>query len=230
MRVAAAPYTRGVSTKFGTSTNAPNIAKPAMIAVRFVNSTCRAAIIRMSTSGSGTRSSTNTQSTSTITAAASNATTRPDVQPHDGASVSASKSAIKPTESVSAPATSTREDDLIGDSGTNRATSTTDAATGTAPTMNSQRHDRLSTISPASTSPNPPPTPNTAEISPMATPIFSRGNSSRMIANDSGKTAPPSPCTARKPISDQMFHAAAAPTQPTRKSTSETTSSRSFPN
>jgi hypothetical protein len=50
-----------------------------------------------------------------------------------------------------------------------------------------------------------------------------------MIAKLNGNTAPPRPWTPRKPISDQMFHAAAAPTQPMKKSVSETTSRRSLP-
>ena len=50
-----------------------------------------------------------------------------------------------------------------------------------------------------------------------------------MIAKLSGKTAPPVPCTIRKAISAQMFHAAAAPMQPTRKITRLIISSRSLP-
>ena len=59
---------------------------------------------------------------------------------------------------------------------------------------------------------------------------FSGGNSSRMIAKLSGKSAPPAPETTRKAISDQMFQAHAAPRQPARKSPSAMSSSRSFPN
>ena len=51
----------------------------------------------------------------------------------------------------------------------------------TAPMMKSQRHEALSTITPESTIPKPPPIPKTADTSPIATPTFSRGNSSRMI-------------------------------------------------
>ena len=47
----------------------------------FVSSTGRRTIIRMSTIGSGTRSSTKTQATSMTTAATSKPTIRPDVQP-----------------------------------------------------------------------------------------------------------------------------------------------------
>ena len=76
---------------------------------------------------------------------------------------------------------STRDGVLIGDSGTYLCTRIAAAAMLTAPTMKSQRHDRWSTISPERTIPKPPPIPNTAEISPIATPTFSGGNSSRMI-------------------------------------------------
>ena len=50
-----------------------------------------------------------------------------------------------------------------------------------------------------------------------------------MIPKLRGNTAAPSPWKARKKISAQMFHAAAAPAQPTKKSASEMTRSRSLP-
>ncbi len=96
--------------------------------------------------------------------------------------------------------------------------------------MKSQRHERWSTITPESTIPNPPPTPKTAESRPIPTFIFSGGNSSRMIAKLSGKSAPPAPERTRNAISDQMSHASAAPMQPARKSPRLTSSSRSLPN
>ena len=122
-----------------------------------------------------------------------------------------------------------RDGVLIGDSGTNRITSRIASAIPIEPKMNSQRHDRLSTITPLSTIPNPPPTPNTELTRPMATPTFSGGNSSRMIANESGNTAAPTPARARNAISDQMFHASAQPMQPRRKTLRLITSSRSLP-
>ena len=88
-----------------------------------------------------------------------------------------------------------RDDDRTGDSGTNRLTKSTAIATPIAPTTNSQRQLRWSTITPESTSPSPPPTPNTAESSPMPTFIRSGGNSSRMIPKLRGNTAPPAPET-----------------------------------
>ena len=124
---------------------------------------------------------------------------------------------------------SIREVERTGDSGTNRWTSTIATATPAAPTTNSQRQLALSTISPEMTSPSPPPTPNTAERSPIPTFIRSGGNSSRMMPKLSGKTAPAAPETMRNRISVQMSGAAAQPMQPIRKATSDRTSSRSLP-
>jgi hypothetical protein len=118
---------------------------------------------------------------------------------------------------------------LTGDSGTNRWIRKIEIAMGTAPTTKSQRQEALSTIRPERTMPKPPPTPNVAEISPIATPTFSRGNSSLMIPKLRGKTAPPAPDSARKAISAQMFHASAQPMQPSAKIESEITSRRSLP-
>src|SRR5436190_14643656 len=155
--------------------------------------------------------------------------TRAEVQPQLSPSVSANNRKTRPAESKTAPMKSTRDGVLIGDSGTNRWTSTAEIATGIAPKMNSQRHERLSTIRPDKTIPKPPPTPKTAEIRPIPTPTLSGGNSSRMIPKLSGNTAAPRPWKARKKISTQMFQAAAAPAQPTKNSASEITSSRSLP-
>jgi hypothetical protein len=50
-----------------------------------------------------------------------------------------------------------------------------------------------------------------------------------MIANESGKTAPPKPWRQRHAISDHTFHAKIAATQPTKKTARLITSRRSFP-
>ena len=88
----------------------------------------------------------------------------------------------------------------------------------------------MSTISPESTIPKPPPTPQTAESRPIPTFTLSAGNSSRMIAKLSGKSAPPAPETTRNAISDQRLQANEAATQPARKSPRLISSSRSLPN
>ena len=71
----------------GSSTNAPNIAKPVKIAVRFVNRTVRCIIIRMSTIGDSTRSSVRTQSTASTALTTKSPSTRLEPHPHDGPSV-----------------------------------------------------------------------------------------------------------------------------------------------
>ena len=123
-----------------------------------------------------------------------------------------------------------REVDRTGDSGTKRRTRTSAIATPIAPTTKSQRQLTWSTITPESTSPKPPPTPNVAERRPIPTFMRAGGNSSRMIPKLSGKTAPAAPDTMRKAISVQMSGAAAQPMQPTRNVAREKTSSRSLPN
>ncbi len=50
-----------------------------------------------------------------------------------------------------------------------------------------------------------------------------------MIAKLSGKTAPPTPCSARQAISDQMLPANDAPTQPTKNTERLISSTRSLP-
>ncbi len=153
-----------------------------------------------------------------------------DVQPQCSPSVSPTMSAMSAAESRSAPGTSTRDGVRIGDSGTYLCTSRIDSATGIEPRTKSSRHERWSTITPESTMPKPPPTPKIAERMPMPTGTRSGGNSSRMIANERGKSAPPAPDSARKAISDHRFHAKAAPMQPTRKIERLIRSMRSLPN
>ncbi len=133
----------------------------------FVSSTVRLIIIRMSTMGSGTRSSTSTHATSSTAATPKSPRIRPEVQPQFSPSVRARRNATNPPERSAAPGTSMRDGVLIGDSGTNRITSRIASAIPIEPKMNSQRHDRLSTITPLSTIPNPPPTPNTELTRPM---------------------------------------------------------------
>ena len=84
-------------------------------------------------------------------------------------------------------------------------------------------------ITPLITSPMPPPTPNTELTVPIPRPIFSGGNSSRMIPNESGKTAAPAPWMTRKTISEARLQAAAAPSDARPKMPSEITSIRFLP-
>ena len=212
------------------STKQLKSAKPEIIVAMFVSSTGRCDSILMSTIGALERSSTSAQRTKNAAAAAPRPSRRSEVQPQVSPSVSATSNESKPPESSNAPGMSTREGDRIGDSGTYRCTSASESATGMEPNTKSSRQEKWSTITPDRTIPKPPPTPNTAESRPIPTLTFSAGNSSRMIAKLSGKSAPPAPETMRNAISDQMSHAAAAPRQPTRKSPRLISSSRSFPN
>ncbi len=69
-----------------------------------------------------------------------------------------------------------------------------------------------------------------ALISPIAVATFSRGNSSRMIPNESGKIAPPMPWIARPAISSAIECESAQTSEPRPKTIRVTTSSRSLPN
>ena len=64
----------------------------------------------------------------------------------------------------------------------------------------------------------------------MPEPTRSRGNSSRMIPNASGKIAPPAPCTARPTISITSDVDSAEISVPAPSTSSTMTSSRSLPN
>ena len=71
--------------------------------------------------------------------------------------------------------------------------------------------------------------PNTDDITPIARPIFSGGNSSRMIPNASGKVAAPVPWSTRQATSQPRESPAAAPNEPRPKIVRHTTSSRFLP-
>src|SRR5829696_2520545 len=176
----------------------------------FVSRIGRWASMRRSTIGEGERDSTTPQRKKSAPEAKSIVINSGDVQPQRSPSVSATISVSSAAESASAPGTSTFEGVRIGDSGTKRCTSRIDSATGIEPKRKRSRHEKLSTITPERTIPKPPPTPQTAESRPIPTLTLSAGNSSRMIAKLSGKSAPPAPETTRKAISDQRFQAKAA--------------------
>jgi hypothetical protein len=116
-----------------------------------------------------------------------------------------------------------------GDSGTKRRTSTQITVAAIAGIQNSQRQLRRLTTGPASTTPAPPPVAITAAIAPTAAGTRSGGNSSRMTANVSGKTAAPTPCRTRPAISSQIVGAAAARADPMAMAPSATSRVRSFP-
>ena len=88
---------------------------------------------------------------------------------------------------------------------------------------------RWATIGPARTTPRPPPTPSSEDINPIAPATRSRGNSSRMIPNASGKIPPAVPWTTRPAIISGSAVASAEASVPTARSASAITSSRSLP-
>ena len=80
----------------GSRTNVPNIAKPAISAVMFVNRIGRCASMRMSTSGSRRAARAKPHTTSSTAAGAEQPRMRADDQPQRSPSVSATSSAIRP--------------------------------------------------------------------------------------------------------------------------------------
>ena len=84
-------------------------------------------------------------------------------------------------------------------------------------------------MKPLLTSPIPPPAPKTLEMTPIASPTFSAGNSSRMIPKLSGKIAAPVPWSTRQATIWPRLSAAAAPRDPRPKTPSENTSIRFLP-
>ena len=87
----------------------------------------------------------------------------------------------------------------------------------------------MSAIGPASTNPAPAPTPSSADISPIPPATRSRGNSSRMIPNASGKIPPAAPWITRPMSITVSVPATAVTSVPTQSSANTSTSSRSLP-
>ena len=187
------PVLVGSSTSSGTSTNEANIPKPRTSAARLVVHTGRRRIMRMSTSGSSLRDSTRTHAAARTIAAASEPSVPAEIHPQLEPSLTGTSKATSQPASSRAPAGLIRPGVRTGDSGTNTTIPTAAATTATSGSQNSQWYDRCCTTGPASTIPSPPPMPMIAEISAIPCGIRLRGNSSRMIANASGKTAPPAP-------------------------------------
>jgi hypothetical protein len=111
---------------------------PSRKATRLVRQTAGRRMIRMSTSGSRLRSSTHTHSPSTTRPATARPSVRTEPQPQLGASLIASSTAARPTESSAAAVKLIRLGALIGDSGTKRAVATAATTTVTSGTQNSQ--------------------------------------------------------------------------------------------
>ena len=95
--------------------------------------------------------------------------------------------------------------------------------------QNSQWTPRCSTIGPARTSAKPAPKASTAAMTPTAPATLARGNSSRMIPNDNGITAPPTPWMTRATIRTMIEWDRPARTDPAASAARVATSNRSFP-
>ena len=154
----------------------------------------------------------------------------PTCQPQGSPSVSADHQATSAPESSTRPGTSTREGDLIGDSGTKRWTRRPRRATGIDPKMKSQRHDRWSTISAGEDDPDAAADAEDRRDHPDPD-LHLVGR--KLVADDreaerEQRAAEPRTSTEADQRPDAPG-AAAAPMQPTRKTTRLTTSSRSLP-
>ena len=95
--------------------------------------------------------------------------------------------------------------------------------------QNSHEMSKLSTITPDSGSPMPPPMPKIAVIVPRPVATRSGGNVSRTMPNASGNTPPATPWTMRPAISTPIELASAHTTPPSENMTSTTVSTRPLP-
>ena len=95
--------------------------------------------------------------------------------------------------------------------------------------QNSHSSAKLSTITPDSGSPIPPPMPKIALTMLRPPAIWSRGNVSRTIPNASGKTPPATPCSTRPAITTSIVGASALITAPSENSASTAVSIRPLP-
>ena len=129
-----------------------------------------------------------------------------------------------------APTKSTLPGLRTGDSGTNRIVVIVASAPMIAASTKIQWKPGPSASTPPSGRPMLEPTAAIAPSSAMPVGIRSRGNSSRMIPNESGNTPPPRPCRPRPMIINVSESASEHTTEPTAKHASAIASSRSLPN
>ena len=151
-----------------------------------------------------------------------------DPQPQWPACETPSRIPASAPESSTAPSQSTRASFTGGEGGISRCAA---KAAGSAIRLIQNSHCRLtlSTITPESGSPMPPPMPKIAlmMLSPPGT--CSRGKVSRTIPKASGKTPPATPCSTRPAIRTSIEFASALLTAPSEKITSTAVSIRPLP-
>ena len=115
-------------------------------------------------------------------------------------------------------------------SGTTRITATTARQMTKKGIQNSQWYESTERIGPERTMPRPPPMPRIAEVMAMPPATLWRGNSSRMMAYESGKTAPPMPWMARPAIIGPSEEESAAISEPTPSAATATMKTFFLPN
>ncbi len=134
-----------------------------------------------------------------------------------------------PTVITAAASQFTRPGARIGDSGIQRQVQAAAITITISGIQNSQCQPRCSEMIAPTTSPRPPPTPRIEDIRPMLPATRSGGNSSRAIANASGKIPPPTPWITRATISTPNEFDTAASSVPNARISSVHSSSFSLP-
>ena len=218
----------GAWANWGMIRKLENIANPTRKPVRLVAATERLRSTCKSISGCSTRPSTKTN-TATRTRPPPIATTfAKEPQPHSLPCETPSRIPASAPERITAPIQSTRASRTGGDGGTSRYAAN---AAGSAKRLiqNSHWRSRLSTITPESGRPMPPPMPKIALIMLRPPGIWSRGNVSRTIPKASGKTPPATPCSTRPAITTSIEPASALITAPKEKITSTAVRIRPLP-
>ena len=186
------------------------IRKPAV----FVAKTGRSANTRMSTSGSLVRRSSQTNAASTaMPPTDAGRASRGDPQPQALALVIAEQQRRQAERQHGGAAPVDARAHARGRRGT-RHQAANAAGRAISPIQNSQEMCALSTITPDSGRPMPPPMPNMAETRPIATARFSPGSSSLMIPKASGKTPPATPWMTRPAIRSSIDPAERADDRP----------------
>ena len=132
------PAIDGVCTNSGRKANVAYIPTPISSATRLLVHTAVCRIIRMSISGVAARSSANSQPAASTSARAISPITRPDPQPQDGASLSATSSATSHPDSSTAGSHEIRPGVRTCDSGTNKIAATAATTVKISGSQNSQ--------------------------------------------------------------------------------------------
>ena len=143
------------------------------------------------------------------------ATTGGEVQPSDGASMTAYTNAINPAADSAAPAQSRRPASALRDSGMTRRPTTIAATQSGTLTRKIEPHEKLSIRNPPATGPRATPSPAVAAQMPTAV-ARSRSSGNTLMSSDSVAgmmKAAPAPIAARQAMRASTFAAVAAPAE-----------------